>query len=387
MPRVRPPKLALAATLPLALGFAFLSCSEQLPRPDPAPDPGVETGPDARPLDAGADAALARGDRTLGIGLDLRRLSFASDVEQIRDGGARATTVGYAWDEVERPYDAGDGDATTHIYEPGFHVANLVLAAYGTQAVLSVEALDVAGPRLPEDLSGSDLASEDVAARFDRVTDYAMAQTRDLDVAAYVVASDVDGAFGDDADQWAAFATFFARVAAHARAVRPGLAVGVAVSAGGAAARRAELAPIWGASDVAVLTLVGVDAAARAVAPEDAAAVLEQAVAAVPEGLPVVVRALAYPSAPECGSDEAAQAAFVSSVFAAWDRHAGRMPLVVFAPLHEHPESEVSALSARHGRSDPTFLAMLRSLGLHRSGGAAKPALETLTTEARARGF
>ena len=99
-----------------------------------------------------------------------------------------------------------------------------------------------------------------------------------------------------------------------------------------------------------------------------------------------MVREAGYPSSSQCGSDAAKQADFVRAMFAAWDRHASRIPVLTFRGLDDTGAVEAEAIGKRMGRSDAPFLAFLQSLGL-RSVTAPKPSLAALIEQARARGF
>ena len=129
------------------------------------------------------------------------------------------------------------------------------------------------------------------------------------------------------------------------------------------------------------------DASAEVRLPEGVAADLDRIVAAIPPGKPIILREAGFPTAAACGGDPAAQAAFVSAVFRAWDQHAARVPFVTFRELDDASEETVTALAIRWKRADPAFLAFLGSLGLRTGDGRKKPGWDALIRDARARGF
>lgn len=389
------PKLPLLASAACAViglaASAAMGCGDDAPTGAPV-DGGLDG---ARPVvDSAAEASVVlKGARVLGIAMPIGDLAFGQNVQTASDGGARATNVTLAWDEVERPYDSGapdaaeDAAAPTQLFNPSLHVADLVLSEYKTQALIAVTALDVGGSRAPAELATRPLDDAELGARYDKVTDYVLRGAPDLVVAALFVGTEVDVPLGDDPAKHAAFAAFVGRAAAHAHAVRPGLKVGFTVTADGIEARGPRLAAAWAASDVIGLTYLPVDAAARARSPLEVAADLDRIVAAAPPGKPIFVREAGFPTAAACGGDEATQAAFVSALFGAWDRHAARIPLVILRELGDAPPEAVTALAARHGRSDAPFLAFLGSLGLRSADGRTKQGWEALIREARLRGF
>jgi hypothetical protein len=325
----------------------------------------------------------------LGLTLDLGIPSFYENVQSARDAGRIGTAdVSFAWSTIERPFDAGDGDAaSTVLFEPALHAVRLALESERLSIVLGLDALDATGPRLPPDLRGLALDDPAVLARSDALVDYAVAQMDALPLAALLVGSDVDVALGADASRWSAFATLAKRMAARAKAKRAGLAVGFSVTAKGLLDHAARVATAAAPLDVVGVSYLPVDEAAQARRVDAVRADLAAIVAAAPAGKPILLRAVGYPSAPAAGSDEATQARFVAALFGAWDVERGRMPIVVLAPLDDATDDAARDAAARRGRSDEAYAAMLASLGLRTATGREKAALRTLATSVRARGF
>ena len=387
-------RLILAIAGCAAAGLAASSgagCGDDPPASRPSTDASFDA---PSTIDSGADTSVTpRGERVLGLAVPIGDLAFAQDLQAARDAGVRATNVSLAWDEIEQPYDAGAPDAAddaapkAQLFNASLHVADLVLSEYQTKALLAVSAVDVGGSRAPAELATRPLDDAELGARYDKVTDYVLRSTPDLDIAALFVGTDVDVALGDDETQHAAFATFLARAAAHARAVKPGLKVGFTVTSEGIESKGARLTAAWAAADVIGVTYLPIDAAAHVRLPSDVAKDLDRIVAAAPPGKPIVLREAAYPRSAVCGSSDAAQAAFVSAVFRAWDRHAERMPFLTFRELDDASDEAVTALAARQRRTDPPFLAFLGSLGLRTADARKKQGFDALVREARARGF
>jgi len=365
-------------------------------------DEVVRAGPDASPLDGSmADGALdapdaapmppvPKGGRVLGVSVDLADLDFAQDLAVVRDAGAQATSITLSWNDLEAPYDAGSGGSdagATAISDPSLHVANLVLGGSRSRALVSLAALDQGGPRLPVDLVGKPLDDPEVVTRYERAVDYVLAQLFETEIVALLVGTAADVTLADDPTRNAAFAAFVAQVGQHARLARPGLPVGFEVTPAGMTTRSASLQAAWAASDVVATSLLGVDGAARVVPASSVGAVLDGIIAAAPAGKPVILRETGAPVDPACGGDEASQAAFLTALFEAWDRHATRIPFACVRDLDDARPAAVTAEAARWGRTDPAFVALLGSLGLRRSGGAERPGLEALRREARRRGW
>lgn len=391
-----------ALALVIAAGSAAaiaIACSD-----DPRVEPSLDAGPDAsEPIDAGgpdveADVPVVpKGARVVGVATDVASFDFVADVQLALDAGARTTNLRFAWDEIERPFDAGadasddagdaDGGSQLALFQPALHIANLVYEGFGSQVVLAVDAVDGSGPRAPVDLQSRAIDDAELGARFDKLTDYALDQIRDTKLTAFLVASAVDVPLGDDVAKHAAFTTFFTRAAAHARTVKPGLVVGFGVTAEGLVARKDRLAGALAAADVVAVSYLGADAAGTAKRPSDVAADIDRIVAAAPAGKPVFLHEAGFPSATAAGSDEATQAVLVTALFRAWDRHAERIPVLSFRELDDATATATAALARREGRSDAPFAAVVGSLGLRDSTRRRKPSFGVFVGELRARGF
>lgn len=379
-----------------------LACSDDPSRaPADASAEASDSGGDAAVDDAAAPV-VPRGARVLGLAVDVTDLEFPANVDVARDAGAQTTTITFAWDEIERPFDAGapdpdagdggdageDGGApTTRLFDPALHVVNLVLGDRRMQATLSIEAFDVGGSRAPADLSSLALDDPSLLARYDALLDYVFDQIRDTELTALLVASGADALVERQPAAGAALAAFVAHASAHAKVLRPGVKVGFA--AGTRASATTSLLPAWKSADFVAYDYLAIDPASATTKPSDAPAAdfaaLGAEVAAL--GKPVLLRQAGYPSSPACGGTEETQAAFVASAFRAWDRGAPPFLAIVFRELDDATPGQGAAIAARYGRSDPAFVAAQTSLGMRGSAGREKPALGALRRESHVRGW
>jgi hypothetical protein len=87
------------------------------------------------------------------------------------------------------------------------------------------------------------------------------------------------------------------------------------------------------------------------------------------------------------GSSEARQAEFIAEIFAAWDRHADRIPMIDFTWLHDASPESVQDFEDFYGLSSDTFHEFLATLGLRTYDGRDKLAFLRLMEEAAARGW
>jgi hypothetical protein len=284
------------------------ACDEKFPEKLASPPPPalLDSGIDA---DSDATAIVPKGSRTLGIEVTIDALDFPDQVRAIIDAGARTTNASLAWNEIERPIDAGDdanADASadaaagTQIFNAGVHIVNLILGTSDVRAIFAVPALDATGPRLPPDLAGKALDDSAVTSRYDAVTDYVFTQLPDLELDAYLVAVDADATLGTDSAKWTAFAAFVSKVAAHAHTMRPNLKVGFALSAAAVVDEKDLVAGALAASDVVVVSQP---------------ASFDALVNAAPAGKSIFVHRI--------GLD-------AGDAFRQWDRHVDRIPIVTF---------------------------------------------------------
>ena len=391
---------ALSAALPLACGD---DAGDDAPRGDAAI---AEGGGSDAPLAPDA-SVVPRGARVLGLAVDYTDLNFPVNLDVARDAGAQTTEITFAWDDIERPYDAGapDPDAgdggeadaappvTTRLFDPALHVVNLVLSDRRVEATLALEAFDVGGSRAPIDLAARPLNDAATLARYDALVDYAFDQLHDTKLTALVVASAADAWVAADAQRAPALAAFVSHVAARARSARPGLRVGFTVDSLDATVRQSSaLASAWAASDFAGVDYVP-PVEVSSTHPAIAALVsgdFARLASAIPAPRPILLRRAGYPSSPGAGSDDATQAAFIVETFRAWDLAWAAQPRifgVIIRELDDATPTQAAALGARRKRSDSAFLALVGSLGMRATSGAEKPAFGVLRREARQRGW
>lgn len=357
-------------------------------------------GDAAAPPDAADVAVVQKGARVLGVALALDDTDFPSASQTARDAGVQTASVTFAWDDIERPFDAGAADAgaadaaappPTTLFNPGLHIMNLVLADRRLEATLAIEAFDVGGSRAPADLAGRALDDPAVTARYEALLDYVFSQIRDTPITALLVAKSADVWLEAEPKRAPALAAFIGRVAAHARVLRPGLQVGFTVDdVGRMSAQSALLTPAWAGSDFVGIDYVPAAAVARGTSPRATVpADFDRMAKTAPPGKPIVVTEAGYPTAAAAGpaASEDNQAVFVTEIFRAWDRNPERFSAVVFREWADATPAEASARALRRGRSDAPFLALLQSLGIRARDGRAKPGFEVLRREASARAW
>lgn len=377
----------------LATLGAFSACSgddDDVMHPDAS-----DAGDSAANSDAAEAGPLPKGDRILGLSVPVQTQSFDDGTVIAKDAGATIDNVTFAWDDVETAVDGGtddagdggDGGTQTYIFDAFVHVANLTLSTYDEQALLALTALDASGSRAPVELKTLPFDNADLATRYDALTDYVFASSEDVAIPALLVGTEVDVALGDDPAKYTAWAAFVTHAAAHIHAMHPKTKVGFTVRASNLAANASRLSAAWAASDIVGISLLPGLADAHAAAPEDVGAAFDSIAAVVPTDHPIWIHEVGTPTDPAAFGSEASQAAFVSAVFAAWDKHQDRIPVVVFRELLDTQTDVATAQAASYGRTDAPFIAFLASLGLQTATEQPKAGFAALKQEAAARGF
>jgi hypothetical protein len=346
---------------------------------------GAPAGPAATPAgDVPRPEATAapRAQRKLGIDVSQAEGEDYDRAFQLaRQSGMQFTSLSLAWDDLEvRPGEPAP--------DPNFlEIANLYYPAQHVPLALTITPIDTNRTRLPGDLQGRPFDDAEVIARFERLLDEVFLEIPDVELAVLAIGNEVDATLGSDPSAWARYQTFFEATAAYARSLRPGLPVGVKVTMGGLTGESRSRAQALNAQADLVLVTYYPLQADFGVRPPQVVHDDLAALAALYPGRAIGLLEAGYPSSERLGSSEALQAEFVRQIFRAWDTHAGQIALLNFTWLTDAADDSIEAWTDYYGLRDDRFAAYLASLGLRRADGQAKPAFETLTAEAHARGW
>jgi hypothetical protein len=242
-----------------------------------------------------------------------------------------------------------------------------VRATPSTRVMLIPAAIETTARAVPRDLRHAAWDSRRMQARY-RALIQRLAPHLSRQVRYVSIANEADVYLSAHPGQLAAFVRFARAQIAMLRRRAPWVKVGVTVTYAGLTARQHRvartLARLGNATIVTYYPLVGGYRVRSARSPRhDIPAMVRLA-----RGRPLVVQEAGYPSAARLHSSPAAQATFVRSVFAAWNRHPAAIPFLSFYTLFDPPGSVCGAA----GGSDQ--LAFFCSLGLRRRSGGAKPA-------------
>ncbi len=289
-----------------------------------------------------------------------------------KSAGATATSVSVFWDEIE---------PTAGAYAPKDNwplAVNALFPWTGFDFTLTFSAVDTVTDRRPPDLQG--LAWDDTAVitRFAAHVDTMLMRLKSLPFIAVAVGNEVDVLIGTDAGA-AAYTAFFVAARTHIHTMRPDLPVGTKLTFGGLMSNPARWTPLIAASDVVMVTYYPLSADFSIRSPDEAEADID-ALVDLAAGKPLWLMETGYPSE-GCNASENGQRDFAMALTKAVDRHKGSIALMSWTFLTDLPQEKVDELTTYYGVPGDCFARYLRSLGLRRIDGSAKPAMAVFSSD------
>ncbi len=333
-------------------------------------------------------AGCGGGSNAPGAGPDWRVLgihaSEASDgdfdaaVNLAVSAGARALHLHLDWSGLEgapETYDATFPD-----------IANIYYPARGIPLYLTLRPINTVRREVPADLQNVAWDDPVMIQRFAKLLDFLFARMPDVDIPALAIGNEVASVLQTEED-YAAYRTFLMAARAHARTLRPGLAVGVTAQFNELiGASQARIATLNEVTDFVSVTYYPLAANGLVRAPSVVGSDFDAITAAYP-GREVIIQECGYPSSPDTGSSETMQRDFVVAVFAAWDDHKTTISHIAFEHLHDWSEATVDTFTVYYGSTAPAFRGFLATIGLRNHDGTAKLAWAALVAGAGARGL
>ena len=311
---------------------------------------------------------------------------FADAVTQAKGHGVSAVPLSVFWDDIER--EPGRFEP-----EPNWTaIANQFFPVLGLRVQFVISVIDTNQDRRPAWLRQQRFNSPQTMASFARLIDWVLGAIPDLNLVSFAIGNEIDALLGNDAARWRDYNALWRAGAARVRAMRPRTPLGAKLTWGGwagggvsgAALRQAEA--LVDASDRLMVTYYPLQPDFR-MKPLGAVEADIAALAARRRAKPIEIAEVGYSSSPRCGGSPARQAAFVRTVFRAWDSHRAAMPVVSLFSWTDFPPAQVDELVRYYGIESPGFRGFLEGLGLRNADGRPKPALAALGEEARARGL
>jgi len=291
------------------------------------------------------------------------------------NAGARGQYLFFTWSTLEPQagvYNFRElDDATQQLLSFGYQ-----------QFLLNIAVVNTIPKETPRDLVGVGFNTPQMKERFHALLD-ALRPHLDRRFVYLSVGNEVDGYLAADAAAWQAYKDFYEDTLRYIHQTLPGIKVGVTVMFGGAVgSAAANITNLTSASDVYILTYYPPTQGTSSAAPQAPRTDFPRMVA-LARGRPVILQEVGYPSSPVLSSSEADQAQFVSTVFDAWQAQGATIPFLNFFLLHDLTDATVNDLLGYYGLPpDPNFFAFLRTLGLRRVDGSAKPAWQALVDAA-----
>jgi hypothetical protein len=325
---------------------------------------------------------LPRGSRVLCVDVNAAGDGdYTAALVKAQAAGATAVTLTFDWNAIETA--PGVYDDTV------LDIANAYYPSRGVSVGLMLRPISTNSKPVPADLAATAFDDPAMIARFNALLDNVLAHVPLLTLTGLGIGSEVQETLGSDAAQWAAYRTLFEAARAHARAVRPGIRVGIEASE---PALHAPVLALWQAAetsaDIILFSYYPLNSDFTVRDPAE----VHDTFTALCDAFPartIHVNQIGYPTSATCGSSEDLQAAFIAELFSAWDEHASQISLVTFLRLHDYSSAEATAAAGPYGISTPAFIEFLRTLGMRTQpgSGADKAAWVQLELEAAARGW
>lgn len=334
-----------------------------------------------------ADSApVARNGRHFGF-----HVTMAADNDYVKAFGAARSAgmdllpLALSWNEVEKP--AGWDFATL----------DLIAAFYGAQGIpiyLNVTSpINTTVSTVPARYQGLDWDDPRLITGFTGLLDSIKAHLGTLPVSVIILGNEIDATLGSDPAAWSRYQVLFEAGRARARTLwGPGLAIGAAITRSGLeiAGAQAGIGRLVAASDIASVTYYPLNADLTVRPPSSAAADFDRVVERL-GSRPIYFQEVGYPTSAALGSSDERQRQFAAEVFRAWDRYADRIRFVGWLWLTDLSPQMTDDLVRYYSLGGSPlatrFGEYLRTLGLRTYSGAAKPALNEVTAQLRARGW
>jgi hypothetical protein len=289
------------------------------------------------------------------------------------NAGINGAVVAYRWSQIEPT--AGELDVTQAADD-----LNMTSRWLGYTTLLGIQLLNTTDKETPADLLDVSFDDPRMLERFEALFEALLPHLNE-NVRYLSIGNEVDGYLAAHPEEWEAYRAFYEAAAAYVHQAAPSLQVGITFTFGGALTYPDEFAWLNEASDVIILTYYP---SSEGFTFDNPAAPLDDfpRMVEIAGGRPVVLQEVGFASSELLGSSEADQAAFVSSVFSAWEQAGNAVPFLDFFLLHDLPDQMCSELEAYYGLQHERFHAFLCTLGLRRADGTPKQAWDTFAEQA-----
>lgn len=268
-------------------------------------------------------------------------------------------------------------------------IANAFYPTANMPVMLTIGTIDTNNKFVPSAFNSTAFDDSGLRTAFKTMLTNMMPRLANTQLVSLQIGNEVDVFLGTSAVAWAQYKVFFDDVAAHARALRPGLLIGATVTLGAAIdpAVQPYVQSLLTTADIVSVTYYPTNADFSV---KNAAAIANEIALLVAAfgTKPIYFQEVGFPSA---GSEEL-QRQFVADFFASWDIFANQIPVVSWLNYTEWAPATVDGFGTQYGLCPGTncvpFKNFLQTLGLRNySLGTAKPALIEMRNQKVLRGW
>lgn len=331
---------------------------------------------------ADSSAPRAKGERNLSLSVTMPEANdYDVAIATARKAGIQSVTLTLQWDLLE-PH-PGDYDDTFP------DIANIYYPQAGLSIDLAIIAVSTNQKVMPADLQSLPFDDPVVMERYADLIEHVLGRMPDVDVRSLVLGLEVDALLWTDEPQWVSYAALVTNAAERARAVRPGIQIGIeGLFDGRTGASHEYFEQVDAVADFIAVSYYPLDGDFKGRGPETIASDFDRLVRLYPEK-PIEFFQCGYPSSDLNGSSEEEQAEFIRSVFAAWDDHAEQIRSISFTWLFDIPATEIEFYQDFYGLRNEAFAAYLGSIGFwtFEGNGTVKTGWTALVEEATRRGW
>ncbi|MEO0556857.1 MAG: hypothetical protein AAF170_01605 [Bacteroidota bacterium] len=339
----------------------------------------LTSGCDPATTEESPEDVVPRGDRVLSIDIvNANGEDYGAALATAQALGSETVFISLTWERLE---------PQPGVYD--FTFPDIIETFYPSREIgvgMMIGPVDTNNDVRPADLRDLPFDHPDVIARYQTLIDTVLSRVPTTELTTIALGNEVD-AWLSDPTMWTAYQALYEAGAAHVRALRPEVTVGVKVTfgglTGGNASRAAQLNTT---SDAILTTYYPLEDDFTMHPPSVVSSDFAELVRRYPDR-PIEVLEAGYPASPTCDSSDEQQAEFVTELFKAWDVQKDHISVVSYSFLTDFSPAEVDEFETYYGLSDPAFLAYLGTLGLRRNDGSHRPAYDRFAAEASARGW
>jgi hypothetical protein len=348
-----------------------------------------------------ASAVIPKGARVLGIdAVNLTQTqSFDDNLAFAKSVGTSVMPIHVTWSSIEPDSPADCATPGTYT-DTVLSTLDTYAAAYGQTLSVTIGVVDTNLLVVPKRFqalafTGDKTTSDLMICRFNAMLDFVFSKLTKSPLLSVQIGNELDAypASSQNVTFWSSYYDFFAGTQAHAHTAKPGLKVGFTATWNGLTGNgsntlsKAAYANLVNVEDIIGFTYYGIHDDFTVKPAPQVKADMDAVVALFPTKTFFVEEA-GYPTdATFLGSTPAAQADFVNATFAAWDAHADHIAFLNFVRLADLSHADATMSAAGYGGDAGTFIAYLETLGMRTYQGQDKPAIATLKSATKARGF